>query len=145
MQLSTSIIPHLPDSLQDDLDRQGWSYPQQPSESNPLLISPSSMWRPKKRIEQFTGNSRKWNARHEHFSTFSPMTFKPRYRISSQWTNSNKIKLTMVRIRHTKPHSSAQRNTSNTWLREIVLACDPTPNGIQQTAGIEHSNENILQ
>ena len=66
---STSALPHLPDSLENQLTHQNTSSSQQPTVSNPPQISTLPMSRPKIKIDPFTGDPMKWNTWHGLFTT----------------------------------------------------------------------------
>ena len=65
----TSALPHLPDSLGNQLTHQNTSSSQQPTVSNPPQISTLPMSQPKIKNDPFTGDPMKWNTWHGLFTT----------------------------------------------------------------------------
>ena len=66
---STSALPHLPDSLGNQLTHQNTSSSQQPTVSSPPQVSTLPMSRPKIKNDPFTGDPMKWNTWHGLFTT----------------------------------------------------------------------------
>ena len=66
---STSALPHLLDSLGDQLTHQTLPSSQQPSITDPPQVLTLPLSRPKIKIEPFTGDPMKWNTWHGLFTT----------------------------------------------------------------------------